>query len=45
MLHIGHMYILNRRELETRYIQGRKMSKSLKNFITSNRVLLDIDNS
>ena len=43
MLHIGHMQVEdeNERELDNGYsfIQGRKMSKSLKNFITISDML------
>ena len=34
MVHVGHMWAW-RVWLSDRFIQGRKMSKSLKNFITS----------
>lgn len=35
MIHSGHMYSYPHEYEWTRYIEGRKMSKSLKNFITS----------
>ena len=36
MVHVGHMWVW-RAWLSDRFIQGRKMSKSLKNFVTSGR--------